>query len=90
MLYGTSALIMVRSIFRVVEYVMGRDGYPLQHEWTLYVFDALLMVLAMVVFAWWYPGRLNVPPGGEEDGMSPGEGSVRLESSGYASEERQK
>lgn len=52
MLYGSSGLIMVRSVFRVIEYALGRDGYPLQNEWTLYVFDALLMVLTMAVFAW--------------------------------------
>lgn len=62
MLYAASVLIMVRSVFRVVEYVMGKDGYLLTHEWTLYVFDALLMVLTMGVFVWWYPGRLAPPP----------------------------
>lgn len=62
MLYAASLFIMVRSVFRVIEYVMGKDGYPLTHEWTLYVFDALLMVLTMAVFVWWYPGRLTAPP----------------------------
>jgi hydrogenase/urease accessory protein HupE len=59
MLYAVSVLIMVRSIFRVVEYVMGTDGYLLRHEWPLYVFDALLMMLTVGVFAWWYPGQLS-------------------------------
>ncbi|KAL4881165.1 RTA-like protein [Aspergillus karnatakaensis] len=54
-LYLVSALIMVRSVFRVVEFVMGNDGYLLQHEWPLYVFDAVLMVLVMVVFGARYP-----------------------------------
>ncbi|KFY31589.1 hypothetical protein V493_00977 [Pseudogymnoascus sp. VKM F-4281 (FW-2241)] len=36
MLYMVSALIMIRSIFRVVEYVMGGDGYLLSNEWTLH------------------------------------------------------
>lgn len=61
MLYSVSILIMVRSVFRVIEYAMGNDGYPLQHEWTLYAFDAALMVVTVVVFAWWYPGLLHVP-----------------------------
>jgi hypothetical protein len=81
MLYGSSGLIMVRSVFRVIEYALGRDGYPLQNEWTLYVFDALLMVLTMAVFAWWYPGRLTVPP---REGDR--EGGVRLQSRGDESE----
>ncbi|KAF2760921.1 putative RTA1 domain protein [Pseudovirgaria hyperparasitica] len=66
MLYVVSGLIMVRSVFRVVEYVMGTDGYLLRHEWPLYVFDAVLMMGTVGVFAWWYPGRLDVASSGEE------------------------
>ncbi|KAE8151133.1 RTA1 like protein [Aspergillus avenaceus] len=59
MLYTVSALIMIRSIFRVVEYVLGNDGYPLRHEWTLYIFDSVPMVIVMVVFFVWYPNKLQ-------------------------------
>lgn len=59
MLYGVSALIMVRSIFRVVEYSVGQGGYPLNHEWTLYIFDSLFMFSVMVVFYVWYPSRIR-------------------------------
>lgn len=55
MLYVVSGMILVRSITRVVEYAMGAHGYLLAHEWTLYVFDALLMFAVMVVFCIWYP-----------------------------------
>jgi hypothetical protein len=55
MLYIVSALVMVRSIFRVAEYAMGNDGYLLRHEWTLYVFDSTLMFVVMVVYYFWYP-----------------------------------
>lgn len=60
-LYTMSALILVRSVFRVIEYVMGKSGYLLTHEWTLYVFDAILMFSTMVIFAVWYPGQLTPP-----------------------------
>ncbi|KAJ4155165.1 hypothetical protein LMH87_000422 [Akanthomyces muscarius] len=81
MLYAASVLIMVRSVFRVVEYVMGKDGYLLTHEWTLYVFDALLMVLTMGVFVWWYPGRLAPPPHAWESvETGNNDSSVRLDS----------
>jgi len=49
-LYGASTLIMVRSVFRVVEYLQGSDGAFLHHEAYLYVLDALLMFAVMVVF----------------------------------------
>ncbi|KAG8427710.1 hypothetical protein J3459_006429 [Metarhizium acridum] len=59
MLYATSALILVRSVFRVVEYIMGKEGYLLKHEWTLYVFDAALMFGTMAVYGVVYPGHLS-------------------------------
>ncbi|KAH6956078.1 RTA1 like protein-domain-containing protein [Fusarium avenaceum] len=59
MLYGVSLLIMVRSIFRVIEYAQGYTGYALSHEWTLYVFDTLLMWLVTIIFAWRYPSDIN-------------------------------
>ena len=58
-LYTISGLVLVRSIFRVVEYAMGNEGYPLSNEWTLYVFDAVPMFAAMVIFAVWYPSDLK-------------------------------
>ncbi|KAJ5106231.1 RTA1 like protein [Penicillium angulare] len=62
MLYAVSALIMIRSIFRVIEYVMGNSGYPLQHEWTLYIFDSVPMAIVMVIFFIWYPSELKARP----------------------------
>ncbi|KAL0941460.1 RTA1 domain-containing protein [Colletotrichum truncatum] len=59
MLYATSALILVRCIFRIIEYVMGADAYPLKNEWTLYVFDAVLMVATMGIFYIWYPSQIQ-------------------------------
>jgi len=59
MLYVVSALVMVRSVFRVIEYAMGQDGYLLRNEWTLYVFDGLLMWLVTVIFFWRYPSDIN-------------------------------
>ena len=59
MLYGISALILLRSVFRVVEFSLGRDGYPLTHEWTLFVFDSVLMLAVMVIFYLWHPNRLQ-------------------------------
>ncbi|KAM0282485.1 hypothetical protein ACHAQH_002999 [Verticillium albo-atrum] len=49
-LYATGLLIMVRSLFRAVEYMQGFDGYLLGHEVYLYIFDAALMFITMVLF----------------------------------------
>ncbi|TDZ27799.1 Protein RTA1 [Colletotrichum spinosum] len=66
MLYTVSCFIMVRSIFRLVEYLMGSDGYPLRNEWTLYVFDAVLMFLVMVAYAWRFPSAFQIRKGGNQ------------------------
>ncbi|EMT67492.1 hypothetical protein ACKRZS_006669 [Fusarium odoratissimum] len=58
-LYATSFLILVRSIFRVVEYLQGNDGYLISHEFYLYVFDAILMALVMMIFMIWYVKHLQ-------------------------------
>ncbi|KAF7557966.1 hypothetical protein G7Z17_g243 [Cylindrodendrum hubeiense] len=55
MLHACSVLILVRSTFRVIEFIMGHDGYLLLHEWPLYVFDAVLMFFVMVIFFVRYP-----------------------------------
>ncbi|KAI1408592.1 RTA1 like protein [Hypoxylon sp. FL1857] len=62
MLYGVSAMIMIRNIFRTVEFAAGQDGYLLSHEWTVYVFDSILMLTVMVVFLVWYPSNLKQSP----------------------------
>jgi hypothetical protein len=58
-LYVASALIMFRSVFRVVEYLQGNNGYLLRHELFLYIFDALLMLAVMVLFNMNHPAQVT-------------------------------
>ncbi|BCR91840.1 RTA1 domain-containing protein [Aspergillus chevalieri] len=58
-LYATSILILIRSIFRVAEYVQGNDGYLLSTEVFIYIFDATLMFLVMLVFIIIHPSEIN-------------------------------
>ncbi|KAL6948782.1 hypothetical protein ACO0QE_001255 [Hanseniaspora vineae] len=46
-----SVLIFVRSIMRVAEFGQGYDGYIGTHEVFLYVFDALLMLMTLMVLS---------------------------------------
>lgn len=57
-LYIVSILIFVRSMLRVVEYLEGYHGYIMNHEAFIYVFDGLLMVLAMATMNWMHPGQV--------------------------------
>lgn len=59
MLYLTSAFVMIRNIFRAIEYAMGSDGYLLSVEWAVYVFDATLMTFTMAAFFVRYPSQLQ-------------------------------
>lgn len=61
MLYASSGLIMARSVFRMVEFIMGQDGYLLSTEWPLYVFDSVPMLMVMVIFWWWFPSVVQHP-----------------------------
>ncbi|KAL4922122.1 RTA1 like protein-domain-containing protein [Aspergillus aurantiobrunneus] len=54
-LYVVSVLILVRSVFRLVEFIDGYGGYLMTHEVFIYVFDAVLMVVVMGVMNYWHP-----------------------------------
>ena len=58
-LYATSALIWIRSVFRVVEYLQGNAGYLISHEVFLYIFDMLLMFAVMAILLIWYVEHLE-------------------------------
>ncbi|PYH78083.1 RTA1-domain-containing protein [Aspergillus uvarum CBS 121591] len=66
-LYLTSFLIMVRSVFRLIEYLQGNDGYLLHHEVFLYLFDAVLIFSAMAVFNFFHPSEITHLLGGRGD-----------------------
>jgi hypothetical protein len=58
-LYLASALIIIRSVFRAVEYMQGNNGYLLRHEVYLYVFDGVLMFGVMCLFNKIHPAQIT-------------------------------
>ncbi|KAE8381945.1 RTA1 like protein [Aspergillus bertholletiae] len=58
-LYASSVLIMIRSVFRLAEYLQGNNGYLLHHEIFLYIFDAVLIFIAMVIFNICHPSEIG-------------------------------
>ncbi|KAJ5386613.1 hypothetical protein N7509_009154 [Penicillium cosmopolitanum] len=78
-LYTVSVLILIRSIYRVVEFVQGNNGYVIGHEVFLYVFDASMMFLVMIVMNVFHPSvvlRSNNTPGTKEPQGSPAESKL--------------
>ncbi|KAJ5746542.1 hypothetical protein N7520_011724 [Penicillium odoratum] len=57
-LYVASALIMIRSIYRVAEYIQGNTGYLQRTEAFVYVFDATLMVICCLIFNVFHPSDI--------------------------------
>ncbi|KAL4995947.1 RTA1 like protein-domain-containing protein [Aspergillus recurvatus] len=55
----TSVLILIRSVIRVVEYLMGYDSYMMKQEVFIYVFDALLMFIVVSTLNWIHPSEIN-------------------------------
>jgi hypothetical protein len=58
-LYVASLLILVRCIFRLIEYAQGNAGYLISHEVFLYVFDAVLMFATMFWMAYRHPSEIT-------------------------------
>ncbi|KAE8349946.1 RTA1 like protein-domain-containing protein [Aspergillus coremiiformis] len=50
-------LIFARSLYRLVEFSEGSDGYLNLHEWNYYVFEAALIVPAVAIFNVCHPAR---------------------------------
>ncbi|GFF30135.1 protein RTM1 [Aspergillus lentulus] len=59
-LYAASVLILVRSIFRLIEYAQGNNGYLISHEAFMYIFDSALMFLTMVAMNFCHPSMILV------------------------------
>ncbi|KAH8602675.1 RTA1 like protein-domain-containing protein [Bisporella sp. PMI_857] len=52
-----TALILIRSIYRMIDFSLGRTGYTEMHEWCLYVFDALPIFPVLALYIWWHPSH---------------------------------
>ncbi|KAE8315771.1 RTA1 like protein [Aspergillus transmontanensis] len=56
-LHFSSLLILIRSGFRVAEYIQGSDGFLLQNEVFMYVYDGLLILFVTVIFLAIHPSE---------------------------------
>jgi glucan phosphoethanolaminetransferase (alkaline phosphatase superfamily) len=57
-LYFTGILILIRSLFRVVEFTGGNDGPLMTSEVYLYIFDGVLMLGVLVSLNVVHPGDI--------------------------------
>jgi hypothetical protein len=57
-LYASSLLIMIRSLYRMVEYAMGMDGPLMKSEGYFLGLDTVLMLIVVILYAWFHPSRI--------------------------------
>lgn len=55
-LYISSAIVLIRSVYRVAEYAQGSNGELQKKEFWLYIFDSLPMIVVTIVFIFFHPG----------------------------------
>ncbi|MCJ1471062.1 hypothetical protein MMC07_009710, partial [Pseudocyphellaria aurata] len=55
LLYASSALILIRNVYRVVEVFQGYTGYLQNHEAFFYVFDGTLMLINSIMLNLYHP-----------------------------------
>ncbi|KAL4926809.1 RTA1 domain-containing protein [Aspergillus undulatus] len=51
----STIMILIRSIFRLLEFTESRGGYIATHEWPFYIFDAVPIFPCVALFVWWHP-----------------------------------
>ncbi|KAL4813002.1 RTA1 like protein-domain-containing protein [Aspergillus spinulosporus] len=57
-LYLVSFLILIRSLYRVAEYIQGKEGVLQSKEVFIYVLDASLMLVCCVILNVWHPSNV--------------------------------
>lgn len=62
----------IRTIYRVIEFALGINGYPFSHEWCLYVLEGTPMWIALGVLALFHPVKwLQQKPRSEFESTEP-------------------
>jgi len=54
----SSALILIRNLYRIVEFEGGYGGYVMNHELYFYFFDALMMLFVQTLYSVVHPGKI--------------------------------
>lgn len=50
-----TVMILIRSVFRLIEFTEGHGGYINNHEWPFYIFDSVPIFPCVALFVWWHP-----------------------------------
>lgn len=56
LLFAAAIIIILRCVYRIIEFAQGNDGYLVSHEIFMYIFDAIPMFLVQVMFHFVHAG----------------------------------
>jgi hypothetical protein len=73
LLFGAAVIIILRCVYRIVEFAQGNSGYLASHEIYMYIFDAVPMCIVQLMFHFVHAG--NVFPSGLGESMQQDNGS---------------
>ncbi|KAK5065259.1 hypothetical protein LTR84_001097 [Exophiala bonariae] len=65
LMYVVMGLVILRNVYRLIEFSTGVDSTITKHEWYQYVWDAAPMFLASLVLNIVYPGKILQGPGAD-------------------------
>lgn len=69
-LNGGSTIIFVRSIYRLIEFSTGFNGYLFTHDWNFFLFESTLMLLVLAIFNIWHPARYLINIGWKQTNIN--------------------
>ena len=69
-IYISSTLILIRQIYRVMEFAQGFTGYLAVHEVYFYIFDTIPIYLCTTIFVFFFPANGYLPRNANETFMT--------------------
>jgi len=57
LIYFSSVFIVIRGVYRTIEFAQGHNGFLIHHEVYFYVLDALPLLLAICIYVPMWPGK---------------------------------
>jgi len=57
LVYFSSVFILIRGVYRTIEFAQGHGGFLITHEVYFYLFDALPLLLAIIIYVPFWPGK---------------------------------
>ncbi|CAF1309260.1 unnamed protein product, partial [Adineta ricciae] len=65
-IYISSILVLIRQIYRVIEFAQGFTGYLAVHEVYFYIFDTIPIFFSAAIFIVYFPGNNYLPRNGKD------------------------